>query len=74
MLDRLVKASDERIKGCREIERDKLRVARDYNKRIRENHFRSGILFGRQFCLFGQKETSSVSGHEIRKDHIELRM
>jgi hypothetical protein len=32
MLDRLDKVSDERVKGLGEIERDKLRVARAYNK------------------------------------------
>jgi hypothetical protein len=34
MLDRLDKASDERIKALGEIGRDKLRVARAYNKKV----------------------------------------
>jgi hypothetical protein len=34
MLDRLDEASDERIKALGEIEKDKLRVARAYNKRV----------------------------------------
>jgi hypothetical protein len=38
MLDRLDEVSDERIKTLGEIERDKLRVARTYNKKIKENH------------------------------------
>jgi hypothetical protein len=33
MLDRLDEASDERIRHLGEIERDKFRVARAYNKR-----------------------------------------
>jgi hypothetical protein len=36
MLDRLDEASDERIKALREIKRDKLRVARAYNKKVKE--------------------------------------
>jgi hypothetical protein len=36
MLDRLDKVSYERVKALGEIERDKLRVARTYNKRIKE--------------------------------------
>jgi hypothetical protein len=44
MLDRLDEASDERIKALWEIERDKLRVARAYNNRVRENHFKLGTL------------------------------
>jgi hypothetical protein len=36
ILDRLDEASDERIKALREIETNKLRVARAYNKRVKE--------------------------------------
>jgi hypothetical protein len=39
MLARLDEASDERIKALGEIERDKLRVARAYNKRVKEKSF-----------------------------------
>jgi hypothetical protein len=39
MLDRLDEVLDERMKALGEIERDKLRVAKAYNKRVRENHF-----------------------------------
>jgi hypothetical protein len=36
MLDRLDEVSDERVKALGEIERDKLRVAKAYNKRVKE--------------------------------------
>jgi hypothetical protein len=39
MLDRLDEASDERVKTLGEIERDKLRVGRVYNKRVKEKSF-----------------------------------
>jgi hypothetical protein len=39
MLDGLDKTSDERIKASGEIERDKLRVARVYNKKVKEKSF-----------------------------------
>jgi hypothetical protein len=39
MLDRLDKVSDESVKALGEIERDKLRVARAYNKRVIEKSF-----------------------------------
>jgi hypothetical protein len=39
MLDRLDEASDERIKALGEIEKDKLRVARAYNKKVKEESF-----------------------------------
>jgi hypothetical protein len=39
MLDRLDKVSNERVKALGEIERDKLRIARAYNKRFKEKSF-----------------------------------
>jgi hypothetical protein len=39
MLDRLDEVSDERVKALGEIERDKLRVARAYNNRVKERLF-----------------------------------
>jgi hypothetical protein len=39
ILDRLDEVSDERKKALDEIERDKLRVARAYNKRVNEKLF-----------------------------------
>jgi hypothetical protein len=44
MLDRLDEVSDESVKALREIERDKLRVARAYNKRVKEKSFQVGDL------------------------------
>jgi hypothetical protein len=38
---------DKRINALGEIERDKFRVAKAYNKRVKENRFRLEILFGR---------------------------
>jgi hypothetical protein len=39
MLDRLDEVSDERVNALGEIERDKLRVARAYNMRVKEKLF-----------------------------------
>jgi hypothetical protein len=39
MLDRLDEVLDERVKALCEIERDKLRVAKAYNKRVKEKLF-----------------------------------
>jgi hypothetical protein len=44
MLDRLDEVLDERVKALGEIERDKLRVARAYNKRVNEKLFQVGDL------------------------------
>jgi hypothetical protein len=73
MLDRLDKVSYERIKTLGEIERDKLRVARAYNKRVKKKYFKSENLFGRQFCLSGLEVTNLGSECRIEKDRIESR-
>jgi hypothetical protein len=39
MLDRLDEVSDERVKALGEIETDKLRVARAYNKKVKKKSF-----------------------------------
>jgi hypothetical protein len=39
MLDRLDEASDEKMKALGKTERDKLRVARAYNKRVKDKSF-----------------------------------
>jgi hypothetical protein len=44
MLDRLDEVSDERVNALGEIERDKLRVARAYNKKVKEKSFQVGDL------------------------------
>jgi hypothetical protein len=44
MLDRLDGVSDERVKILVEIERDKLMVARTYNKKVKKKLFQVGDL------------------------------
>jgi hypothetical protein len=44
MLDRLDEVSDERVNALGEIERDKLRVAIAYNKKVKEKSFQFGDL------------------------------
>jgi hypothetical protein len=55
MLDRLDEVSDERIKALGEIERDKLRVARSYNKKVKEFFFQVGDLVWKTILPLGSK-------------------
>jgi hypothetical protein len=52
MLDRLDEVSDERVKAC-EIERDKLWVARTYNKRVKEKSFQVEDLIWKMILPIG---------------------
>jgi hypothetical protein len=55
MIDRLDEVSDERIKTLGEIERDKLRVARVYNKRVKEKSFQVRDLVWKMIFPIGSK-------------------
>jgi hypothetical protein len=53
MLDRLDEVSDERVNALGEIEIDKLRVARAYNKKIKEKLFQVGDLIWKTVLPIG---------------------
>jgi hypothetical protein len=55
MLDRLDEVSDERIKTLGEIERDKWRVARAYNKRVKEKSFQVEDLIWKMILPTGSR-------------------
>jgi hypothetical protein len=55
MLHRLDEASNERVKPLGEIERDKLRVARAYNKRVKKKSFQVGDLIWKMILSIGSK-------------------
>jgi hypothetical protein len=52
-LDSLDEVSDERVKALGEIERDKLRVAKAYNKRVKEKSFQIRDLVCKMILLIG---------------------
>jgi hypothetical protein len=53
MLDRLDEVLDDRVKTLAKIERDKLRVARAYNKRVKEKLFQVGDLVWKTILPIG---------------------
>jgi hypothetical protein len=55
MLDRLDQVSDERVKALGEIERDKLRVARAYNKKVKEKLFQVGDFVWKMILPIGSR-------------------
>jgi hypothetical protein len=55
MLDRLDEVSDEWVKALGEIETDKLRVDRAYNKRVKEKSFHVGDLVWKTILPIGSR-------------------
>jgi hypothetical protein len=57
MLDKLDEVSDERVKALGEIERDKLRVAKAYNKRVKEKSLQVGDLNWKTILPIGSRSS-----------------
>jgi hypothetical protein len=57
MLDMLDEVSDERVNALGEIERDKLRVAKAYNKRVKEKSFQVGDLVWKIILPIGSRSS-----------------
>jgi hypothetical protein len=55
MLDRLDEVSDERVNALGEIERDKLRVVRAYNMRVKEKSFQVEDLVWKMILPIGSR-------------------
>jgi hypothetical protein len=57
MFDRLDEVSDERMRALGEIKRDKLRVARAHNKRVKEKSFWVGDLVWKTILPIGPRSS-----------------
>jgi hypothetical protein len=57
MLDRLDEVSDERVKALGEIERDKFRMAKAYNKRVKEKLFQVRDLVWKSILPIGSRSS-----------------
>ena len=55
MMDNIDEVSDKRLQALKEIEKDKLRVARAYNKNVRPKSFQVGELFWKTILPLGMK-------------------
>ena len=55
MMDNIDEGIDERMKDLKEIEKDKLRVARAYNKKVKDKSFQVGDLVWKTILPLGMK-------------------
>ena len=52
-MDNIDEVRDKWMQALKEIEKDKLRVARAYNKKVKIKYFQVGDLVWKKFCLLG---------------------
>ena len=55
MMDNIDKVADVRLKALKKIEKDKVRVAKAYNKKVRSKSFQVGELVWKTILLIGSK-------------------
>jgi hypothetical protein len=88
-MDRLDELPESHFEALRELEKEKLRVAKMYNKRVREKSFKVGNLVWKMILLGGSwdnkfrkwsrswedpyKVTRIVSGNEYFLENLERR-
>ena len=68
MMDTIDEVSDKWLQALKEIEKDKFRVARAYNKKVRAKSFQVGELVWKTILPI----TSSASGRQVGKDSTKL--
>ena len=56
MMDRVDEVPEERLRALREIEKEKLRVAKAYNKNVKEKSFRIGDLVWKMILPVGTRD------------------
>ena len=55
MMDNIDEVTDKRMKALKEIEKDKFRVARAYNKKVKDKSFQVGDLVWKTILPLGMK-------------------
>ena len=68
MMDNIDEVTDKRLKALKEIEKDKLRVARAYNKMVKLKSFQVGDLVWKTIVSWDEKEqiwqiVAKLGGH-----------
>ena len=56
IMDNIDEVTDKRMKALKEIEKDKLRVARAYNKKVKDKSFQVGDLVWKTILPLGMKD------------------
>jgi hypothetical protein len=65
MMDRIDNAPESWFKALQEIEKEKLRVAKAYNKRVREKSFQIGELVWKTIMSIGTRSGKLTNGLQV---------
>jgi NDP-sugar pyrophosphorylase family protein len=65
MMGNIDEVTDVTLKALKEIEKDKARVAKAYNKKVKSKSFQVEELVWKTILPIGSKSNSLASGHQI---------
>jgi hypothetical protein len=65
MMDNIDEVTDVRLKVLKKIEKDKARVAKVYNKKVKSKSFQVGELVWKTTLPIGLKSNQLRNGHQI---------
>jgi hypothetical protein len=68
MMDELKDLHMIRLRALENIEKNKLRVAKYYNKKVRSGNLQKGIWFGKRYCRLEPNTANSANGPLTGKD------
>ena len=72
MMDNIDEVTDKRLKALKEIEKDKLRLARAYNKKVKLKSFQLGDVVWKTILPLGMKSNSLANGRQVGRVHTRL--
>jgi dihydroneopterin aldolase len=67
MMDNIDEVTNVRLKALKKIEKDKARVAKAYNKKVKSKSFQVEELVWKTILPIGSKSNQLASGHQIRR-------
>ena len=71
-MDNIDEVADKRLEALRAIERDKLRVARAYNKKVKFKSFQVGDLVWKVILLIGSKDNNFGKWSPSWEGHFKI--
>jgi len=72
MMDNIDELTDKRLRALKKIENDKVRVARDYNKKIKGKSFQVGELVWKTFLPLGMKSNKFSKCRLVAKVYTRM--
>jgi hypothetical protein len=72
VMDKIDDVPESRFKVLEEIEKEKIKIAKAYNKHVMEKSFQVGDLVWKMILLLGTRSGMLVNGRLVGKYHLKL--